>query len=100
MGYGADEPESRKLADELFEDAGALCRHAFAHHVMEVILKHGLLEQRQSVVNALAAEFWANAQSESSSYVIESAIVHCTEEEMSNVVTIISKAAPGRLVSM
>jgi len=98
--YAADQPESRELAGELFMDAEALCRHTYAHHVMEVILKHGQLEQRQGVVKALVSEFWANAQIESSSYVIESAVIHCTEAEMSDLLAIISKATPGRLVSL
>lgn len=98
--HSAAEPWSRTLADELLRETVALSRHTFAHHVMEVILAHGSLEQRQNIVEALSADFWANAHDQNSSYVLESAMIHCAEQELERLVEVISAGSSERVVSL
>merc|ERR1712187_417170 len=73
---GSD-PMLKDLIDEILKDAGELCRHSFAHHVMECVLEHGLPDQKHRIAFAIYEDLMQNATDPHATYVIESALKHC-----------------------
>eukprot|EP00408_Alexandrium_pacificum_P051918 CAMPEP_0171263124 /NCGR_PEP_ID=MMETSP0790-20130122/56930_1 /TAXON_ID=2925 /ORGANISM="Alexandrium catenella, Strain OF101" /LENGTH=481 /DNA_ID=CAMNT_0011731717 /DNA_START=28 /DNA_END=1473 /DNA_ORIENTATION=+ len=68
------------LVEELLAEAGSLCRHPFAHYVVETMLEH-LPECRQRIVQALRADLWVNACHRSGSHVVEAALAYGAEAD-------------------
>merc|ERR1712113_699322 len=66
----------------------------------EVILAHGSPQQRQSIVRTLLDQFWSNAHDQNSSYVIESAMIHCAEQELEGLAAVISSGSSETVVSL
>merc|ERR1712048_146181 len=73
---GSD-PMLKDLIDEILKDAGELCRHSFAHHIMECVLEHGLPDQKHRIAFAIYEDLMQNATDPHATYVIESALKHC-----------------------
>mmetsp|Transcript_16057 Transcript_16057/g.32631 ORF Transcript_16057/g.32631 Transcript_16057/m.32631 type:complete len:442 (-) Transcript_16057:333-1658(-) len=68
------------LLEELLAEAEDLCRHPFAHYVVETMLEH-LPEARGRVAAALGADLWGSACHRCASHVVEAALAHCGEAE-------------------
>jgi len=70
-----------ELIGEVLEVAETLCRHPFAHHVVESVLEHGDEEQRHRVFLALHSDLVQNAQDPHASFVIQAAFEKCSTED-------------------
>jgi len=66
------------LLAEVLAEAEELCRHPFAHYVIQAILEH-MPAHRPRIVQALCAEALSNACHRSASHVMESALEYCDE---------------------
>jgi len=69
------------IVDELLLDATAICRHEFAHHTIETLLKFGLPEHRHAIAETLLQNLWENARDRSATYVIKAVFGHCGWED-------------------
>jgi len=67
--------------DELLSEVGSLCRHEFAHHVMESLVEHGIAAQRSQVLACLENEMGLNLHDRSALYTLGSALHHCSQPE-------------------
>jgi len=73
-----------RLIDEVLEDPAEaldLCRHNFGHHVVQSILEHGDVRYKELIAEVLRHDLLANASHRSASYVVESALSHCSEKD-------------------
>ncbi|CAE7242467.1 pum2, partial [Symbiodinium microadriaticum] len=73
-----------RLIDEVLEDPAEaldLCRHNFGHHVVQSILEHGDVRYKELIAEVLGHDLLANASHRSASYVVESALSHCSEKD-------------------
>lgn len=77
----SDEPAISKLLDEMLKEAAALCQHPFARHVLQSLLEHGNGAQRKRIAEALRGNVCQLAANRSGSYVVESALLNCEEEQ-------------------
>merc|ERR1719408_813721 len=83
MGFGLETVKEGtfQLMQEILDipsEALDLCRHSFGHHVAQCILEHGDERHRDMVAEVLLSDPFANASNRSASYVIESALCHCS----------------------
>lgn len=69
-----------RLVDELLEGEN-LCTHGFAHHVIQSILEYGEEHHKNLIAKMLMSELWTHATHKSSSYLIETALCYCSEED-------------------
>jgi len=76
--YGASDDLS-VLMDEVLAEAEDLCRHPFAHHVLERALEH-LPERRARIARALSVDLLGHARHRCASHVVEAALLHCEGE--------------------
>jgi len=70
-----------ELVDELLAEAKELCKHGFAHHVMQMVLEHGSQRHRKQVVAALLSNPLEYAADKKASFVIEAALRHGCQED-------------------
>uniref|UniRef100_A0A6T1C2F7 PUM-HD domain-containing protein n=2 Tax=Alexandrium monilatum TaxID=311494 RepID=A0A6T1C2F7_9DINO len=66
------------LLGEVVAEAEDLCRHPYAHYVIESLLEH-LPEHHRRVVDSLRVDLPRSACSRCASHVLESALLHCSE---------------------
>merc|ERR1712151_74869 len=81
LEHSASDQGTVALVDELLSEAGALCRHAFGHHVVKAILEHGLPAHRRQIAAALCESPLRNALNCSASCVMEKALLYCSAED-------------------
>lgn len=72
--------DMKALLGEVLEEAEDLCRHSFAHYVMQSMLEH-LPEHRVRIATALRADLAGHARHRCASHVVEAALEYCAEEE-------------------
>lgn len=70
----SEDEKTIELFEEVLSEACKLCRHSYAHYVIESILENGLDFQKQRIMQALQAEPFKIAADRHGSYVIESAL--------------------------
>jgi len=70
-----------ELVDELLLMAAELCRHTFAHYVIESILDTGSKDQLHKASAALRVDLMRNAKNRSATYVVEKAFSCCDDHD-------------------
>mmetsp|Transcript_59319 Transcript_59319/g.141410 ORF Transcript_59319/g.141410 Transcript_59319/m.141410 type:complete len:516 (+) Transcript_59319:73-1620(+) len=70
-----------ELVDELLQEAGPLCCHSFAHHVIQSVLEHGLDKHKEIIALALNGDPMKFATHKNSSYLIEKALCYCSADD-------------------
>mmetsp|Transcript_83288 Transcript_83288/g.201931 ORF Transcript_83288/g.201931 Transcript_83288/m.201931 type:complete len:424 (-) Transcript_83288:290-1561(-) len=89
-----------QLVDEVLEDAADLCRHPFAHHVMQAILEHGAPGQKSQVYAVLYADIYHNAQHRCASHLVEAALLYCSAAEQSTLAAALLSPGPEAVVAL
>eukprot|EP00929_Paragymnodinium_shiwhaense_P034514 TRINITY_DN18763_c0_g1_i4.p1 TRINITY_DN18763_c0_g1~~TRINITY_DN18763_c0_g1_i4.p1 ORF type:complete len:404 (-),score=70.47 TRINITY_DN18763_c0_g1_i4:636-1847(-) len=84
------------LGELLKTEAGQLCRHEFAHHVMECIVEHGVPSQKAQVIAALENEMAINIHDRSALYTLGSALHHCPHEERKRLSAALQRQSDAR----
>jgi len=75
---------SLKLLDEVLDNAGGLCNHAFGSIVIRHFLEHGLDEHRRRIADALSADpskAFECAMQRKGSHVVEAALRSCSPND-------------------
>merc|ERR1719420_2874085 len=72
---------TKVLVEEILQDASALCLHKYGNYVIQLILEHGSVEQRQAVVQALLQDPLGFACHRTGSDVVEHALASYDLEE-------------------
>lgn len=78
---------TKALVEELLDEADILCHHTFGHHVIQCVLEHGFPRQRARIANALFKDLPGAAMDRHSSYVVERALEHCSEQDRDRIVS-------------
>lgn len=86
------------LIDELLEDAGSLCQHSFAHHVIQSVLEHGKGEHKGRIAAALLSDGFRFATHKHSSYLIEKVLCYCSERDQQELIR--SLGTPPKLLEL
>jgi len=74
----ASATRSIPLLDEALSKADVLCKHAFGHYVIQSVLEHGTMRQREQVMEALCSDPLAFASNRNGCFVIEAAMSYCS----------------------
>jgi len=69
------------IIEAIFKDAKDLCLRQYGHHVVDCILRHGSEEQRHKVFKVLEEDFTHFATHRYGSFVIETALANCDEDD-------------------
>jgi pumilio RNA-binding family len=85
--HSGTDPLTVGLTDEIVQEVGELCRHSYGHHVIEAVLEHGAMEQKHKIAAALHAKLFHNATDRYATYVIESALRHCSSADRNELVS-------------
>jgi hypothetical protein len=86
---------------ELLRASESLCRHTYAHHVLEAVLEHGAEPHRRRVFDALRSEPLRNAKDRYAGFVIQAALTHCPAEERDELVSaILGGDASGSVIQL
>lgn len=88
------------LADELIAEAQHLCRHKFAHHVIQAILEHGSSSQKRQIADALRGKIHLFALDRNASYVVETALLHCDKNDQDALATGLVSGGPERIAHL
>jgi hypothetical protein len=75
---------SKKLLDEVVDEAESLCTHAFGSIVIRHFLEHGLAEHRSRIATALRKDLVTCALQRKGSHVVEAAFRYCSPEACSS----------------
>jgi len=68
------------LLEEVLAEARELCKHMFAHYVLQSFLEHGSPELQERVAAVLLEDARGLARHRSASHVVEAALLHCQPE--------------------
>lgn len=71
-----------ELMEELLPAADALCRHQYAHYVIEAILEHGSQEQKRRICAAVRKDCAVNAKHRHAGHIVEKALMHCSVDDV------------------
>jgi len=82
----AHEPAVEALMEELLAEASDLCRHSFAHHVLQCILEYSPSDQQQKIVDALSSELHRNVRSRNATFVIQKVLTYSSAPELDGLV--------------
>merc|ERR1719264_1154806 len=74
----ASATRSIPLLDEALSKAEVLCKHQFGHYVIQSVLEHGTMRQREQVMEALCSDPLAFASNRNGCFVIEAAMSYCS----------------------
>ncbi|CAJ1394750.1 unnamed protein product [Effrenium voratum] len=75
LEFHAQQEGTLLLVDEILQESVELCCHPFGHHVVQSILEHGLVEHRDRVALAIAAnDTLGLATDQNASYLVEKAV--------------------------
>jgi hypothetical protein len=69
------------ILDEVKDDAVELSRHAFGNYVVQHAFEHGSPALRHEIVQVMLPEICKLARHKSASHCVESALLHCGEED-------------------
>merc|ERR1712194_917724 len=69
-------------------------------HVMQTVLEHGLARHRRGIVDALAGQLWANAHDRCASYVLETGLLQCEEDDQRTLAAGFLCASPERMEAL
>lgn len=82
LEHRAMQEDTDLLVEEILQDAPLdLCRHSFGHHVVQSILEHGQDKHKEFIAHVLLSDLLVSARHRSASYVVESALCHCSIED-------------------
>lgn len=81
LEFCSSQETTLELVSELLEKVEDLCSHSFGHHVIQSVLEHGKDKHRRRVAAALCADPLAIAKHKNSSYLMEKALHHCSQED-------------------
>jgi len=87
-----------ELVEELLSEAGLLCCHSFAHHVIQSVLEHGLERHKEKIAQALLEDPKKFAMHKNSSYLIEKALCYCSPNDQNGLIA--SLGSPTTLVEL
>jgi hypothetical protein len=88
------EPSVVTIVDELLTEAGDLCRHSFAHHVLQSVLEHSPGRQQQMIVDALCADLHRNVRSRNAVFVIQKVLGHSAAPDLRHLVAGLLSGGP------
>ncbi|CAE7291194.1 APUM5 [Symbiodinium natans] len=91
LEFSGSSARTIELVDELLQEAGPLCCHSFAHHVIQSVLEHGLDKHKEIIAQALNADPMKFATHKNSSYLIEKALCYCSASDQN---TLIAQLSP------
>lgn len=81
LGSNVAYPAANDIIDELLSAVDQLIRHNFARHVLELILEHGSEHHKQRIASAIRNNAFFYAKNRCASYVIEKALIFCSEPD-------------------
>jgi hypothetical protein len=88
------EPLVLTLIDELLTEADDLCRHSFAHHVLQSVLEHSPGRQQQMIVDALCFDLHRNVRSRNAGFVIQKVLAHSAAPDLRQLVAALLQGGP------
>lgn len=87
LEYSAASHGAITIVNELLKDVIELCRHTFAHHVMQAVIEHGSPAHRRAITHALMESAPATLVGKNASYVLETAITRSEDWEQHEIIS-------------
>lgn len=100
LEHSARDSRTAALVDAIVAEGQSLCCNPYASHVLEMVLEHGLPEQRRSVVAALSQGLLEKARHRHGNVVVERALTFGSDEERCALAKGLLAGSPAEVVEI